>query len=236
MTPLILTSVAMAATPTPDRPYVTRTGQLVAKNTLEMELGSAFAAGPTRSVPSALKFSIAGLVEPRIMADLGGVLGGTPGLGAGAKIRLFDSEGSALAMWVASAVPIADGEIWSGQFHALFTTDLTDTLNLRIQGGLDFIAESAGGPFGGTPVTGALTLFPMDYVSVFVEVAGRAGGPGCDGAACAYGDLIFQGGGGLRLTDTFTLDGAIGYSVLNESVLGTVGFTGNFGQVNVGGS
>lgn len=229
---LILCAASFAA-PLPDRPMVTRTGELASPYTFELELGASFADGPTRAVPVALKYSIAGAVEPRVMANLAGVGAGAPGLEFGAKIRLFaPADGSnALAMWLSSSVPVDSlNEQWRGQWHALFTTRLAKPLRLRINGGIDFVDDN-GVTFGGTPLSFALECAPTQRFSVFGEVAGRAGAPDCFGSACAYGDLRFALGGHLRVTEVLVLDGAVGYSALAENAVGSVGLTSSFGRV-----
>ncbi len=234
---IVLASVAMGATPLPDRPLVTRTGALTEPFTLEMELGAAFSDGPTRAVPAALKYSIAGVVEPRIMTDLGSYGEGRPGLEIGTKVRLFaseedgdDDQANALAMWVSSRIPVAAGEDWRGQWHALFTTRLAKPLWLRINGGLDFIGDGAGSiTFGGTPLTWALIIEPATGLDLFAEIAGRAGGQGCDSLSCAYGDLQGTAGASVLVTPTLILDAALGYAARTRSAVGTVGITSNFG-------
>ena len=223
--------VAMAATPRPDRPLVTRTGALAEPYTLEMELGATFADGPTRAVPAALKYSIGGVVEPRIMTNLGAYEAGTPGLELGIKVRMFASDDgtNALAMWVSSRVPMRN-EAWRGQWHALFTTQLAKPLWMRVNGGLDFVEDGEGSlTFGGTPLTWALVLEPTSGFDLFAELAGRAGGPDCEGTACAYGDLAFSVGAAVAVTPILVVDAAVGYSARTNDAIGTVGLTSNFG-------
>jgi len=224
---------ALAATPLPDRPLTTRTGRLAAPYTLEMELGATFESGPTRAVPAAFKYSIGGIVEPRLMTNLGGYEPGNPGLELGVKVRLFASqEGrtNALAMWLSSRLPVPSEE-WSGQWHALFTTQLADPLWMRINGGLDFVEDDGGGlTFGGTPLTWAVVLEPTEGFELFAELLGRAGGEGCEGLSCAYGDLAFSVGSAVRITPSLVVDGAIGYSVAANDAIGTIGFASNFGR------
>ena len=225
---------ALATAPTPDRPYVSRTGFLVAKDTLEQELGLQFETGtPSRRlVPATLKYSVRGRAEVRTSADLAGIApGGQPGLEVGAKFRLMATKQDAFALWLNSALPVGTGEAWFGEVHALFSTVLTKTLRLRLNAGLDFIETDGGVSFGGTPLTAAVTYKPNRRVGVFGELAGKAGAPGCgDGTACAYGDVILNGGARVGLTEHLALDAALGYRFLDEQFYVTTGLTANFGR------
>lgn len=233
---LTLTNPASAAEPRPDRPMVTRTGQLAEEHTLEMELGAAFSSGRSRTVPMAFKYSIGGAVEPRIMTNFAGYESGAPRLEGALKIRLFEAEGNALSMWISSRIPIGD-ERWSGQWHALFTTALAPVVDLRINGGLDFIDDAEGSiTFGGTPLTAALIIEPVPRLQFFAELAGKAGAPGCDGISCAYGALQANGGVLVGLTPSLTLDASVGYAAASDSPQGTLGITSNFGRLGAAGS
>ncbi len=220
---MLLAAAAWAATPNPDRSTVSRSGYLVAPDTLEMELGVRWA--DARSVPTTLKYSIAGVVEPRLSASLSGVEAGAPGLEGGAKVRLIDDGDYGLALWAGSAVPVSAGEPWYGQLHGLLTIGLDHGIGLQFNGGGD------GVQFGGVPLVGVVSVAPTRKLSLFVELAGRGVGPGCDGATCAYGNVIVDGGMGFLLTEILMIDGGAGWDLLADQPYATVGLTANFGSV-----
>ncbi len=218
-------SLALGAKPTPDRPYVSRTGFLVEENTLEQELGLQFA--EQRSVPSTLKYAIEDLVEVRMTADLGAVREGTPGLEAGVKVRLLETKQDGLALWASSKIPV-QREQWQSQVHALFATVLTRELRLRLNGGIDLVGSDNGIVYAGTPVTGALTLKPFNRIGVFGEFGGRFGDVLCDN--CAFGSVFVNGGARIGLTEHLAGDVAGGYRFQDRQPYLTMGLTANFGR------
>ncbi len=221
---------AQAATPTPDRPSVSRSGFLVAPDTLELELGARWAEG--RSVPATLKYAIGAVVEPRISANLAGVESGSPGLEAGLKVRLLDQGRTGVALYAGSAVPVTAEEPWSGEVHGLCTTDFGHGIGLQADAGIDLVGEPGGGvAFGGVPIAGALLIGPAARASLFAELAGEVGGPGCEGRTCAFGQLVLDGGARFRLTEILVVDGAAGWDLAAQQPFATVGLAANFGSV-----
>ena len=223
-------AAAQAATPTPDRPSVSRGGMLVAPHTLELELGAQWAGAS--SVPATLKYSIAGAVEPRVSANLTGVEAGMPGLLGGAKIRLYDADRTAVALWAGSAIPVSNGEGYRAELHGLLTTSLSQGIGLQFNGGIDLGGDDDRGMlFLGAPLVGAVSYAPAGKVSTFAELAGRVGGPGCEDASCAYGDLIIDGGIGFLLTEVLMIDGGLGWMLRTEQPYAQLGLSANFGSV-----
>ncbi|MCB9696976.1 MAG: hypothetical protein H6738_09385 [Alphaproteobacteria bacterium] len=221
---------ALAATPNPDRPSVSRSGFLVAADTLELELGVAWA--DSRSVPTTLKYAIGEWVEPRVSANLSGVEAGLPALEAGTKIRLVDDGDQGFALWAGSAVPVSTEEGWYGQLHGLYTTGLGHGFGLQLNGGVGVVGDGAGGvDFGGVPLVGALSVAPTRKLSLFAEVAGRVVGPGCDGATCAYGNVVVDGGIGFLLTEILLVDGGAGWDLAAQQPYAQLGLTANFGSI-----
>jgi hypothetical protein len=221
--------VALAETPNPDRPSVSRTAHLVAPDTLELELGYLWANG--NAVPALLKYSIAGVVEPRIGANLGGVGAGTPGLEGGLKVRLIEEGKWGLAAYGASAIPVSADEAWTGNLHGLFTTGLGGSLSLQLNAGLDLAGTGDGIGLAGFPIVAAVGLAPTRKLSLFVESAGKVAIPGCDDLQCAYGNVIFDGGVGFLLTEILVVDGGFGWDLLNDQPFAQVGITANVGSV-----
>ncbi|MEO0601889.1 MAG: hypothetical protein AAF211_10660 [Myxococcota bacterium] len=223
----LMVAAAMAAFPVPDRPYVSRSGALVKKNTLELELGYRYL--NQSQVPATLKYSIAGAVEARVESNLSGVGSNAPDLLAGAKIKLFRKDRRSLALWAASGIPVGD-EQWRGELHALFTTLLTDRSGLRVNTGIDFVGGSSVG-FGGVPVNVAVTYHPIKRFGLIAEAAGAVGTPGCEDLVCVYGNVQAQGGIRGRITDLLVVDVSGGYSFEFDAPFAGVGFTSNFGRV-----
>jgi len=230
-----LATAALAAYPTPDRPYATRTGVLAAQDTLELELGYRYLG--VSQVPAGLKYSIAGIVEVRVESNLSGVGQlNAPDLLAGAKFRLLPSKkkrkraGSALALWLASGVPVGGSEVWRGQLHGLFTARLGNRTGIRINSGVDFVGGSSVG-FDGVPANVAVTYHPIKRFGIIGDLSGAIGTPGCEDLVCVYGDVQILGGVRGRLTDVLTLDASGGYSFEFDEPFVGVGFTSNFGRV-----
>jgi len=214
-------SAAIAATPNPDRPSVSRSGFLVAQNTLEMETGLAFQDRAT-TVPTTLKYNVAGVVEPRLSADFSGFDNGTPALEAGAKIRILDSTDIGLAAFAASAVPLGS-EPWVGTAQALVTLPFDGGLSLQFNGGVLLTPEGLGIPLVGAfgfPITGNF--------SGFVEVAAVLADGRCPGA-CASSSEVIDGGLAWGLTEILTVDAGLGYSLSDAQLFGAAGLTANFG-------
>ena len=214
-------SAAQAATPNPDRPSVSRSGFLVAQNTLEMETGLAFQDRAT-TVPSTLKYSVAGVVEPRLSADFSGFDDGTPALEAGAKIRILDNTDIGLAAFAASAVPLGS-ETWTGTAQALVTLPFDRGLSLQFNGGILFTPQGLGVPLVaafGFPITGNFTGF---VEGALVLADGRCAG------GCASSSEVVDGGLAWGLTEILTVDVGLGYSLSDAQLFGAVGLTANFG-------
>lgn len=226
---LLWMGIALAASPTPDRPTVSRSGSLVADDTLEMELGAMW--GAVRTVPTTLKYSINGVVEPRLSANLDGIATGSPLMVAGAKIRLMEKRGDALALWASTSVPVNQAEPWRGELHALFDTALAGDVGLGINAGLDFAGDGGGVTFAGVPLIGVVSLTPGSRFSVFAELAGRAGVPGCQDMACLYSQIIIDGGVLLSITEILTIDGGVGWMLPTQQPYGTLGLTANLGRL-----
>ncbi|HHO53431.1 MAG TPA: hypothetical protein ENK18_21810 [Deltaproteobacteria bacterium] len=226
---LLWMGIALAASPTPDRPSVSRSGSLVADDTLELELGAMW--GAVRTVPTTLKYSIDGVVEPRLSANLDGIANGSPMMQAGAKIRLMEKRGDALALWAGSTVPVHGGEPWLGEIHMLFSTDLAGDLGFGLNAGLDFAGDGGGVTFAGVPLIGLVSLTPGSRFSVFAELAGRAGVPGCRDLGCLYSQITLDGGVYLSITEILTLDGGVGWSLPTQQPYGTLGLTANLGRL-----
>lgn len=223
----LMATAAMAAFPVPDRPYTARSGALVAKKTLELELGYRYL--NVSQVPAALKYSIAGVVEARVESNLSGVGNNAPDLLAGAKIKLVRKKKRAFALWLASGIPVSE-EVWEGELHALFTTFLSDRTGLRIETGVDFVGGDSVG-FGGVPVNAAVTFHPIKRFGLIADVSGTIGTPGCEDLVCVYGDVQALGGVRGRLTKLLVVDVSGGYSFEADAPFVGVGFTSNFGRV-----
>lgn len=227
---LLLAGTALAATPNPDRPSVSRSGWLVAPDTLELELGFQWAAA--RSVPATLKYAISKVVEPRVSADLSGVNAGAPGLEAGAKFGLFQRSEFGFAVYAGSAVPVSTDEPWFGRVHALFTADLDGPFVLQVNAGLDLAGDGGGGvATDGVPLVGLFGWTPTGKLTLFAELAGKIGAPGCEGATCAYGRVVIDGGVGFQLTEILIVDAGAGWDLYAQQPYATVGMSANFGSV-----
>ncbi|MEN0062623.1 MAG: hypothetical protein AAGA48_10770 [Myxococcota bacterium] len=224
----MIATAAWAAYPTPDRPYVTRSGALVAANTLELELGYRYL--NVSQVPAALKYTVkGGVVEARVEANLSGVGQNAPDLLAGMKVKLLRQERNSLALWAASAVPVGEGEAWRGELHLLFTTVLSSAVGLRVESGIDFVGGD-GINFGGVPLNAAVTYHPVRRFGLIGEVSGVIGSPGCDDR-CIYGNAQVMAGIRGRLTELLVVDASGGYAFTPDEPFVGVGFTSNFGRV-----
>ncbi len=226
---LALAAVASAASPNPDRPSVSRSGFLVSPDTLELELGAQWAAA--RSVPTTLKYSIAGKVEPRASANLAGMESGAPALEAGLKVALVDKEWG-LALFGGSAVPVSASEPYGATLQGLLTAPLGGPVGLQVNSGVDVGGNGQGGlQLAGVPLVGAVTLAPLDRLSLFAELAGHVIAPGCDGAQCVFGQVIVDGGVGVLLTEILVVDVGAGWDLGNQQPYATVGLAANFGHI-----
>ncbi len=212
-------SVALADTPNPDRPSVSRSGYLVASDTLEMETGLAFQ-GRTTTVPTTLKYSIRDVVEPRLSADFSGFDNGLPGLEAGAKIGIIGSDDLGFAAFIASAVPMG-GEDWYGTAQVLATIPLDNGFSIQLNGGLLFVANG----YGGVPLAGAFGFPIVGNFSGFVEGAAVLA---C-GVGCAASNGVIDGGLAWGLTEILTLDTGLGYDLDAAQPFAAAGLTANFG-------
>jgi len=219
----LLSSSAFAAAPNADRPSVSRSGFLVADDTLEMETGLAFQ-NRTTTVPSTLKYSIKGIVEPRLSADFSGFDTGNPALDAAAKIRLISTDDLGLALYAGSAVPLG-GEEWVGTFQALATIPFESGVSLQFNGGLLFVEQG----YAGIPLVGAFGFPIFGNFSGFVEVAVVLADAQC-GNGCPASNGIVDGGLAWGLTEILSLDTGIGYDIDNGQLFGAAGLTANFGS------
>ena len=215
-------SPAFAASPNADRPSVSRSGFLVADDTLEMETGLAFQ-DRTTTVPSTLKYSVKGVVEPRLSADFSGFDTGNPALEAGAKIRLVSTEDVGLALFAASAIPLRT-EPWYGTFQGLLTLPFDNGMSLQFNGGLLFV--EAG--YAGIPFAGAFGFPIAGNFSGFVEVAAVLGDAQC-GGGCAASNGVIDGGLAWGLTEILSVDIGAGYDLDDSQIFGATGLMANFG-------
>lgn len=228
MLPLLwatLATVASAAAPNPDRPSVSRSGYLIAPKSLEIESGLAWQGGQ-RSAPSMLKLRPASILEVRLGADLSG-LDGAPGLEAGAKFRLAETDDVGLAAFVASAVPTNAGEPWFGTAQLLLSVPI-DRVTLQANAGLELVGTPGGVDFGGVPLVGLVGFAIDDSLSVFGEIAGLFGASYCGRGACRG---VIDGGIGWFVTDSTILDAGLGWDLDNGVPIVQIGLGANFGAV-----
>ncbi len=221
-------AAAIAAAPIPDRGWASRSGALVADDTLEVGLGTFL--GTSSSVPFVIKYSADGRFEPRIAADLSGITGGSPGVSAGAKIRLAEAERSALALWVGSSVPLGEREIWEGSLGLLLDARVGREVGLGLDAGLRLLG--APGPVVvDVPLIGRVSWRPASRVLWSAELSTRAGGSGCGGTGCLPDPAAIRAGVGLSLTEQLAIDGGIGWALSESSPFGILGLTANLGRL-----
>lgn len=221
---LALTALAaVAATPTPDRPSVSRAGYLVAPNTLELEAGLAWSED-ARTAPTTLKYAFGEVVEARISANLAG-FDRAPGLEAGAKFRLLSSEDVGFAVFLGSAVPTSSIEPWSGTALALVTVPV-DAWFIQVNGGLDLVGQPGGVAFGGVPLVGAVGRSLGSSFTVFGEAGATFGGARC-GSVCGG---VLDAGVGWLLTEILVVDAGLGWDLDNGAPFVQAGLTANFGR------
>lgn len=223
-------AVALAASPTPDRPTVSRGGYLNAADTLELEAGPSWQGGSS-AVPASLEYTVGGAIQPQLGADLAGFDQGVPSLEAGLKIRVLESEEIGLAAFVASALPTSDQDPWYGTLAGLITAPLPAEAALTINVGADFSGEPSGGiAFVGVPVSSAVSTRLWGPVDGFAEIAALLGDDACDGD-CSIGHWIFDGGVAIGLTEILVVDGALGWDLYAGEPFLSVGLSANFGTL-----
>lgn len=218
----LLASAALAATPTPDRPHVSRSGYLVAPNTLELEAGARWSESGA-SAPALVKYAFEDHVEGRISADLSS-LDGSPSLVAGTKLRVVGNEDLGLAAYLASAVPTSSREPWYGTAQALATLPLEPAF-LQFNAGVDLVGAPGGVRFGGVPVAMLAGVGFADAYTAFAEVAARAGG-GCR-AVCSG---VVDAGIGWLLTDVLRIDAGVGWNLDSGAPVVQAGLAANLGR------
>lgn len=222
----ILTAVALtafAATPNPDRPSVSRSGYLIAPGTLELESGLAWTRN-LRAAPHTLKVAFGDPVEARLSADLA-AFDVSPGLEAGLKVRVADTDDFGFCAFLGSAIPTMAGEPWAGTAQGLLTVPI-DAWFVQGNLGVDLVAGDEPGSvrFGGVPAVVAVGR-AFGPFSTFVEAAGTLGG-GCD--ACGG---VIDGGVGWLLTEILILDVGVGWDLDGAAPVVQAGLTANFGRV-----
>lgn len=217
---LWLAAPALATEPEPDRPMASATGYLVAPRSLELEVGGLWQQGFT--VPARVKLGAARIFEPRVAFDLSGVDGGHPDLWVEGKVGLIQEEGIGLALLVASAFPLADGERWQGTLRGLMTLPF-DRFAIRANVGGDLHYDGERIAFGGVPILAAVQLPFGGSFGSFLE-AGTIAGAGWDQA-------LLDGGLTWRLTEIMVLDCAVGWDIAAGSPFVQAGMTANLGRL-----
>lgn len=202
----LLAAAALAATPTPDRPHVSRSGYLVAPSTLEMEAGASWSEAG-HAAPALVKYAFEDYVEGRIGVDLAS-LDGAPSLEAGTKIRIVNNEDVGLAAYLASAVPTSSRERWHGTAQGLLTIPF-EPAYVQLNAGALLVGAPGGVRFGGMPLAALAGVGFGRTFTGFAEVAALAGGE-CQGAMCQ--GLVDVGVGWL-LTDILRVDAGVGWDL-----------------------
>lgn len=218
-------SAASGASPTPDRPTVSRAGSLVAPNTLELEAGGLWAGDA--GAPALLKYAAGDRLELRVGGDLAGVNTRSPGIEAGVKLGLVASDATGLAVWLGSKVPVDRVETWDSSAQLLWTQALDDRWTVQANTGIEVIGREQGGVrFGGVPVVALVSPQLTRHLSVFLEGAALVGGPS---GALSRG--IVDGGIGWTLTEIVVLDAAFGWDLDARQPFAQLGLTANLGRV-----
>ncbi len=218
---ILVASTAQASTPVPDRPTHSRSGKLIATNTLEGELGATFDEEGV-VVPLRVKWSN-GRLEPRVTVDLASMGSGAPVMDVGGKIGIVQDRKVQFAAQALSAIPMG-GEIWTGEVGALFTFYNKNGLEVRT----DLALALVGG--------GSLNTAGMPFSGLAGWALNKRWSAFVDGSTTLYaggvGDApLVVGGARWRPTTNLTADMALGWDFETGGPSASLGVSGNFGQL-----
>ncbi len=162
---------AFGGSPHPDRPFVTKAGDLV--DGVEVEAGTAWQ-GDAISTPVRLKFGTRWL-EPRVQADLGGLGSRRPGLVAGLKLAAVQEEALGLAGYAESAVPLTAEEAWSSEVGGAVGLQTERGHQLRFNLGMSLVGNNGQVRVAGAPLRALLATPLGDELLPYAEVEAVVG-------------------------------------------------------------
>ena len=248
----LLTATALAAYPTPDRPFLTRTAFLVSPGTVEQELGVRY--GQFIQTPTALKWAPGRFVEFRAEADLYGPWYGRWSGLVGVKTRypVLSPYGYpagdygypvgdelAVGFWFAVAVPPPAPQAtqrWQIETDILVTALFPGFIHrLRLQIGPDLVAtgDRSGITYEGIPTSAALILkVQRTQLRGFIEGAAVLLEPQAWAPWRPSVISEMEVNGGLILTplNNLTLDASVGYQAWTTQLHVGAGLTVNYGR------
>lgn len=168
---LVSPGAALGGSPRPDRPFVTKAGDLVGG--VETEVGAAWQ-GDAFSTPLRVKVG-AGWIEPRVQADLGGLGSRRPGVVAGLKLAAVQEQALGLAGYAESAVPLTAEEAWSSEVGGALTLRTERGRQLRFNLGVALAGSGGEVRVAGAPLRALLATHLGDALLPYTEVEAVVG-------------------------------------------------------------
>lgn len=211
---------AHAGAPRPDRPMLTKTGDLVGG--VEAEAGGLWQAEGF-AAPLRMKVG-AGWLEPRVSTNLAGLGSGSPGLVAGLKLGAIREDALGLAGYVESAVPVTSSESWSSELGGALTVRTDGGLELRANLGVAMAGSGGQVELVGAPARGLVGIPLGKRFSTFAEVEALLG------ATLPAWSLAT--GLGWRPAESLVVDAGLGWDLDVDAPILQLGMTLNAGARN----
>lgn len=215
---LLVSGAAWGRSPQPDRPFLTKTGDLAGG--IETEVGASWQ-GDSVSTPLRVKVG-AGWFEPRVQADLAGLGTRRPGVVAGVKFAAVQQQALGLAGYAESAVPLVAAEDWSSEVGGALSLRTDRGLQMRFNLGLALAGSGGQVTLAGAPLR---TLFAVPLGDALLPFAEAEASLGDGLPAWSLG-----AGLGWQPLDSLVLDAGVGWDLDVDAPRVQAGLTFNAGS------